>query len=63
MVVRPLVARPLVVRPLVVGLLVVRALVVRRLVRYLGILFICHTITIITKRCPKKNVGRDGEEA
>ena len=31
----------------------------------LGILFICHTITIITKRCQKKkkNVGRDGEEA
>ena len=30
----------------------------------LGILFICHKITIITKRCQKKkNVGRDGEEA
>ena len=26
-------------------------------------LFICHTITIITKKCPKKNVGRNGEEA
>ena len=32
--------------------------------RYLlGILFICHTIPIITKRCQKKNEGRDGEEA
>jgi len=26
-------------------------------------LFICHTITIITKKCQKKNVGRNGEEA
>ena len=25
--------------------------------------FICHAITIITKRCQKKNVGRNGEEA
>ena len=35
-----------------------------RYFRYLGILFICHTITIITKRCQKKKKeGRDGEEA
>ena len=26
-------------------------------------LFICHTITIIPKKCQKKNVGRNGEEA
>ena len=26
--------------------------------RYLGILFICHTITIITKRCQKKKWRR-----
>ena len=30
---------------------------------FLGILFICRTITIITKRCQRKIVGRDGEEA